>query len=78
MAVLGVQFVITMMMATVLSRVGPHLSIARWLLCSRWVVASCRLLSPTVNTESVAGLPAWSGIFTPRMTSSGSTLPPPS
>ena len=45
MAVLGVQFVITMMMATVLSRVGPHLSIARWLLCSRWVVASFRLLS---------------------------------
>ena len=36
MAVLGVQFVITMMMATVLSRVGPHLSIARWLLCSRF------------------------------------------
>ena len=35
MAVLGVQFVITMMMATILSRVGPHLSIARWLLCSR-------------------------------------------
>ena len=37
MAVLGVQFVITMMMATVLSRVGPHLSVARWLLCSRSV-----------------------------------------
>jgi len=36
MAVLGVQFVITMMMATILSRVGPHLSIARWLLCSRF------------------------------------------
>ena len=50
MAVLGVQFVITMMMATVLSRVGPHLSIARWLLCSRWVVASCRLQSPTVDS----------------------------
>ena len=47
MAVLGVQFVITMMMATVLSRVGPHLSIARWLLCSRWVMAYCRLLSPS-------------------------------
>ena len=36
MAVLGVQFVITMMMATILSRVGPHLSLARWLLCSRF------------------------------------------
>ena len=29
MAVLGIQFVITLMMATVLSRVGPHLSLAR-------------------------------------------------
>jgi hypothetical protein len=36
MAVLGIQFVITMMMATVLSRVGPHLSLARWLLCSKF------------------------------------------
>jgi len=36
MAVLGIQFVITMMMATVLSRVGPHLSLARWLLCSNF------------------------------------------
>ena len=30
MAVLGIQFVITLAMATVLSRVGPHLSLARW------------------------------------------------
>ena len=29
MAVLGIQFVITLMMATILSRVGPHLSLAR-------------------------------------------------
>jgi hypothetical protein len=36
MAVLGIQFVITMMMATVLSRVGPHVSLARWLLASKW------------------------------------------
>ena len=36
MAVLGIQFVITMMMATVLSRVGQHLSLARWLLCSNF------------------------------------------
>jgi hypothetical protein len=35
MAVLGIQFVITMMMATVLSRVGPHVSLARWLLASK-------------------------------------------
>lgn len=36
MAVLGVQFVITMMMATILSRVGAHFSLARWLLTSRF------------------------------------------
>ena len=36
MAVFGVQIVITMMMATVLSRVGPHLSLARWLLTSSY------------------------------------------
>lgn len=34
MAVLGIQFVITLTMATILSRVGPHLSLARWLLTS--------------------------------------------
>lgn len=34
MAVLGIQFVITLMVATILSRVGPHLSLARWLLTS--------------------------------------------
>jgi len=36
MAVLGIQLVITLMMATVLSRVGPHLSLARWLLTSKF------------------------------------------
>jgi len=36
MAVLGIQFVITMMMATILSRVGAHFSLARWLLTSRF------------------------------------------
>jgi len=46
MAVLGVQFVITMMMATVLSRVGPHLSVARWLLSSRFA-SLVRYLHPS-------------------------------
>jgi len=46
MAVLGIQFVITMMMATVLSRVGPHLSLARWLLTSRFS-ALVRYLHPS-------------------------------
>jgi len=36
MAVLGIQFVITLMVATILSRVGPHLSFARWLLTSKF------------------------------------------
>jgi len=35
-AIFGVQLVITMMMATVLSRIGPHLSFARWLLTSSY------------------------------------------
>ena len=46
MAVLGVQFVITMTMATVLSRVGPHLSLARWLLCSKFA-GLVRFLHPS-------------------------------
>ena len=46
MAVLGIQFVITMMMATVLSRVGPHLSLARWLLCSKFA-SLVRYLHPS-------------------------------
>merc|ERR1712241_899744 len=46
MAVLGIQFVITLMMATVLSRVGPHLSLARWLLTGR-LAGLVRYLHPS-------------------------------
>ena len=62
MAVLGVQFVITMMMATVLSRVGPHLSIARWLLCSRSVmdiIVSPQYSNVLNNTFGFIGLLDW-------------------
>jgi hypothetical protein len=39
--------VITMMMATVLSRVGPHVSLARWLLASKWEnIPSIRVADP--------------------------------
>ena len=41
MVVLGIQFVITLVMATVLSRVGPHL--ARWLL-TNWFAGLVRYL----------------------------------
>ena len=51
MAVLGIQFVITMMMATVLSRVGPHLSLARWLLSSRFEIDS--------DINKLEGLDGW-------------------
>ena len=54
MAVLGIQFVITMMMATVLSRVGPHLSLARWLLSSRLVVID--LLEPVLTLTRKNGV----------------------
>ena len=33
-AVLGVQIVITMVMASVMSKIGPFMSLARWLLTS--------------------------------------------
>lgn len=46
MAVLGIQFVITLMMATILSRVGPHLSLARWLLTGR-LAGLVRYLHPS-------------------------------
>ena len=61
MAVLGIQFVITMMMATVLSRVGPHLSLARWLLSSRLVVID--LLEPVLTLTRKNGVENFSQIL---------------
>lgn len=39
MGVIGVQLVVTMVMASVIQKIIPHYSLARWLLCSgslRW------------------------------------------
>ncbi|XP_017779120.1 PREDICTED: transmembrane protein 161B [Nicrophorus vespilloides] len=44
MALLGVQLVITLVMISVMQKLGPHFSIARWLLCSTGLV---RYLYPT-------------------------------
>ncbi|CAH1169334.1 unnamed protein product [Phyllotreta striolata] len=44
MALLGAQLVITMVMISVIQKLGPHYSLARWLLCSTGLV---RYLYPT-------------------------------
>ncbi|KAG5872470.1 hypothetical protein JTB14_010608 [Gonioctena quinquepunctata] len=44
MALLGVQMVITLVMISVIQKLGPHFSLARWILCSTGLV---RYLYPT-------------------------------
>ena len=44
MAVLGVQIVITMVMASIMTKVGPFMSFARWILTSNGLV---RYLHPS-------------------------------
>ncbi|KAK8395843.1 hypothetical protein O3P69_005746 [Scylla paramamosain] len=54
MAVFGAQLVVTMVMASVLSRITPHYSLARWLLCGTGLVY---YLHPTdEELRSQAGL----------------------
>ena len=38
MAVLGVQIVITMVMASIMTKIGPFMSLARWILTSSGLV----------------------------------------
>ncbi|KAL3276900.1 hypothetical protein HHI36_012270 [Cryptolaemus montrouzieri] len=47
MAVLGAQLVITLVMISVIQKLGPHFSLGRWLLCSTGLI---RYLYPT-NSE---------------------------
>ncbi|KAK4299596.1 hypothetical protein Pmani_028137 [Petrolisthes manimaculis] len=55
MAVFGVQLVVTMVMASVLSRITPHYSLARWLLCGTGLMY---YLHPTdEELRSLAGVP---------------------
>ena len=44
MAVLGVQIVITMVMASIMTKIGPFMSFARWILTSNGLV---RYLHPS-------------------------------
>lgn len=44
MALLGAQLVITLVMISIIQKVGPHYSLARWLLCSTGLI---RYLYPT-------------------------------
>jgi len=54
-AVLGAQLVITMAVASVLQKLGPHYSIGRWLLCNTGLV---RFLYPTdQELRGLAGVP---------------------
>jgi hypothetical protein len=54
MAVLGVQLVVTMVMASFMQKLSPHFSFARWLLCNHLV----RYLHPTdEELKTAAGRP---------------------
>ncbi|KAF4532452.1 hypothetical protein B566_EDAN003027 [Ephemera danica] len=55
MALLGVQLVITMVMASILQKLGPHYSLGRWILCSTGLT---RYLYPTDDElKTLAGIP---------------------
>lgn len=55
MAVLGSQLVITLVMISIIQKLGPHYSLARWLLCSTGLI---RYLYPTNDELRVlAGVP---------------------
>ncbi|XP_071444348.1 transmembrane protein 161B [Hetaerina americana] len=59
MALLGVQLVITMVMASIIQKLGPHYSLARWLLCSTGLT---RYLYPTnEELKALAGIPKVKG-----------------
>ncbi|XP_066984609.1 transmembrane protein 161B isoform X2 [Macrobrachium rosenbergii] len=54
-AVFGVQLVVTMVMASVLSKITPHYSLARWLLCNTGLMY---YLHPTdEELRNLAGIP---------------------
>nr|CAD7255927.1 unnamed protein product [Timema shepardi] len=58
-ALLGTQLVITLVMVSVIQKLGPHYSLARWLLCSTGLI---RYLYPTdTELKTLAGVPKDSG-----------------
>ncbi|XP_069703419.1 transmembrane protein 161B [Periplaneta americana] len=55
MALLGTQLVITLVMVSIIQKLGPHYSLARWILCSTGLV---RYLYPTdEELRALAGVP---------------------
>ncbi|XP_018575628.1 transmembrane protein 161B isoform X2 [Anoplophora glabripennis] len=55
MALLGAQLVITLIMISIIQKLGPHYSLARWLLCSTGLI---RYLYPTDNElRQLANIP---------------------
>ncbi|KAJ9596712.1 hypothetical protein L9F63_012254 [Diploptera punctata] len=55
MALLGTQLVITLVMVSIIQKLGPHFSLARWILCSTGLV---RYLYPTDDElRALAGVP---------------------
>ncbi|PNF37857.1 Transmembrane protein 161B [Cryptotermes secundus] len=55
MALLGTQLVITLVMVSIIQKLGPHYSLARWILCSTGLV---RYLYPTdEELRTLAGVP---------------------
>ncbi|CAL4116041.1 unnamed protein product [Meganyctiphanes norvegica] len=55
MAVFGVQLGVTMVMASVLSKIIPHYSLARWFLCSTGLI--CYLHPTDEELRNIAGIP---------------------
>ncbi|XP_075230518.1 transmembrane protein 161-like emei isoform X2 [Lycorma delicatula] len=55
MALLGTQLVVTLVVVSIIQKLGPHYSLARWLLCSTGLI---RYLYPTDDElKSLAGVP---------------------
>ncbi|XP_067000369.1 transmembrane protein 161B [Anabrus simplex] len=55
MALLGAQLVITLVMVSIIQKLGPHYSLARWILCSTGLI---RYLYPTDDElRALAGVP---------------------
>lgn len=53
-AILGAQMVITLVMVSVIQKLSPHFSLAKWLLCSTGLT---RYLHPTDNElKTLAGV----------------------
>uniref|UniRef100_A0A1B0C954 Uncharacterized protein n=1 Tax=Lutzomyia longipalpis TaxID=7200 RepID=A0A1B0C954_LUTLO len=59
MALLGAQLVITLVMVSVMQKLSPHFSLAKWILCSTGLI---RYLHPSdTELKSLAGVPRGKG-----------------